>query len=104
MPATVELEPQHDARQYRHAVELLGTGELQAGARVLSELALNTADDSLHSRALFNLAEVLEQLGDVDKAYETWYALPTSRRTGATSSIMPHVSASWPCSKSTPCD
>jgi radical SAM protein with 4Fe4S-binding SPASM domain len=63
------------AKDYQRAVELLGSGRVQAGANLMGRVAQETEDDGLRSQALFGLAEVLEQLGDLDRAYATWHGL-----------------------------
>jgi len=75
MAATLEATSPPGARAYHQAVELLRTGEVQAGTRLLAEVARHTNEDPLRSQALFSLAEVFEQLDEAEHAYQTWYAL-----------------------------
>jgi len=60
---------------YQRAVELLNTGQLQAGSHLLASIAQQTSNDQLRSQCMFNLGEVLEKLGQLQLAYSTWYDL-----------------------------
>jgi hypothetical protein len=72
-----------DRAAHCQAVTLLNEGRVREGVALLGEIARRTRDHLLASQCLFNLGEVLEQLGDVTRAYETWYVLahkPHARR------------------------
>ena len=62
-----------DRTDHQRALELLKAGQVQAGARLLGEVAGRTADELLHSNCTYNLGEVLEQLGQTDEAYCIYY-------------------------------
>jgi molybdenum cofactor biosynthesis enzyme MoaA len=64
-----------DRCDYERAVVLLREGRLRDGSHLLGNVARRTRDEGLRSQCLFNLGEVLEQLGQVEQAYATWYTL-----------------------------
>lgn len=75
MTQTVQSNPQQDSRDYREAVNLLATGQIQAGVHLLGEIVRRTPDDLLRSNCVYNLGEVLDKLGQTDEAYRTYYPL-----------------------------
>ena len=71
----LHAEKQQDQDDYQRAKELLRGGEASAGSHLLAEIAKRTDNDALRSQCFYNLAEVLDTLGETDQAYQTWYAL-----------------------------
>lgn len=83
MSASAPAQAVPDQLTYDRAIEQINAGNVQAGARLLGELARATRDDELRSLCLYRLGEVLEQLGQVEQAYGLWYELghkPAVRR------------------------
>ncbi len=72
---TVQADRRHDQDDYNQARALLRAGEASAGSHLLGEIARRTGDDALRSQCFYNLAEVLEELGQTEQAYQTWNAL-----------------------------
>ena len=64
-----------DEADYHRAVQLLQETRLRDGSRLLGDIARRTKDETLRSQCLFDLGEVLRELGQIDRAYETWYRL-----------------------------
>jgi sulfatase maturation enzyme AslB (radical SAM superfamily) len=75
MPQAAPARPCQDDTDRQQAIELLRSGDVHAGSRLLGEVALRTTDPEVRSHCLFNLAEILEKLGRPKQAYETWYDL-----------------------------
>ncbi|MCP4592265.1 MAG: radical SAM protein [bacterium] len=68
---------------HQQATRLLESGAIQEGVRLLGDVADRTTDGLLRSMCTYNLGEVLESLGQIDEAYQTYYPLahasPTTR-------------------------
>lgn len=64
-----------DVADAERAFALVGTDQLQQGAHLLGEIACRTHSDELRSQCLHGLAQVLEHVGEVSRAYELWYQL-----------------------------
>jgi len=75
MPVATDYDPAQFQTDYRHAVGLLRGNQVQAGIDLLGRLAKATPDDVQRSMCLYNVGEVLHQVGRLDDAYEVWYLL-----------------------------
>lgn len=70
-----EAGTRQDQEDYQRAKELLLGGDASGGSRVLGAIAKRTRNEPLRSQCLYNLGEVLAELGQLEQAYRTWYAL-----------------------------
>lgn len=60
---------------YQRAVDQLRLGNVQRGSEMLATVVEQAGSEKLRSLAIYNLGQVLEQLGQIDQAYEIWYKL-----------------------------
>lgn len=75
MSSALQTDEKQELQLYQQASDLLVQGHIQAGAKLLAQIAQQTLDDERRSLCLYNLGEVLEKLGQIEQAYQTWYSL-----------------------------
>jgi len=83
---TLQAEDRQDQEDYKRAGELLRAGDAPGGSHLLARIAKRTGNGALRSLCLYNLGEVLDELGETERAYRTWQALgrkPPAKRNKA---------------------
>jgi radical SAM protein with 4Fe4S-binding SPASM domain len=66
---------ERDRADFGRALEMLSRGELEPGTQLISAVAERTSDHELHSQCLHATGQVLQQIGQIDAAYDLWWAL-----------------------------